>query len=395
MEHILFVAEYKISGNTGGVGRVGATLAKGFIEKGHKVYYYAVDKTEEDIMNGVPQYYCINHHNITSKENTEHLSDLIKRLGITVIVNHSGFHNKIQQLLAAVKQPGVLLITEHHNCIKCLYDNYRRILTNTYGQHKWFPVINNKLSWFFLKQLFKYRFTKTLRYVLQVSDKLVLLSEAFKKDLEFFSSNIPWDKVTAISNPAPFEVQNGVLDKKENRLLFIGVLKTNQKRVERLIEIWETLSKQFLDWHIDILGEGPEKKMLEDSFKAKGLERYQFHGFKDPRPFLEKAKVFLLTSDFEGFGMVLVESQAYGVVPVAFNCFASVHEIIEHSHNGILIEPYNMFNYTQELALLMTDENKRIAIAQNGMITVQKFSLDKIIGNWEQLFSNIRNNNSR
>lgn len=395
MEHILFVAEYKISGNTGGVGRVGATLAKGFLAKGHKVFFYAVDKQEEAMMNGVEQYYCINHHDIASQQNIQHLADLLKRLNITVIVNHSGFHHKIQQLLAAVKQPGIVLVTEHHNCIKCLYDNYRRILSNTYGQQKWFPVINNRLSWFFLKRFFKYRFTKTLQYVLQVSDKLVLLSDVFKKDLDFFSGSIEKEKVIAISNPAPFEVQHGVLDKKENKLLFIGVLKTNQKRVERLIEIWETISKQFPGWYIDILGDGPERKFLEDSFKNKGLERYQFHGFKDPRPFLEKAKIFLLTSDFEGFGMVLVESQAYGVVPVAFNCFDSVTEIIEHNRNGILVEPYNIKSYIHEIILLMEAENKRAAIAQNGMITVQKFELAKIIANWEQLFTDIRKNGNR
>ena len=318
MEHILFTAEYKISGNTGGVGRVGATLAKGFIAKGHKVYFYAVDKREEDEMNGVPQYYCVNHLDITSRQNTDHLAALLKRLNITVIVNHSGFHHQIQQLLATAKQPGVLLVTEHHNCIKCLYDNYRRIVTNTYGDKKWFPVLNNRLSWFLLKKSFKIRFKKTLRYVLQQSDKLVLLSNAFKNDLDFFSTNINKEKVTAISNPASFDVQPGVLDKKENRLLFIGVLKTNQKRVERLIEIWEKISKQYPHWHIDILGDGPERKFLEKSFKERGLERYQFYGFSDPRPFLEKAKIFLLTSDFEGFGMVLVESQAFGVVPMAF-----------------------------------------------------------------------------
>lgn len=393
MERILFVAEYKIRGNTGGVGRVGATLAKGFISRGHAVYYYAVDKTEEPTMDGVDQYYCINHRDVTCQENIEHLSGLLKKLQITVIVNHSGFHYTIQQLLAAVKQPGIILITEHHNCIRCLYENYQQIITSSFGSRRWFPLLNNSLSWWILKKIFRHRFAKTLRYILKESDQFIVLSEAFKKELNFFIPGASLQKVTAITNPAPFAVQENAAINKENRLLFIGVLKTNQKRVERLIDIWDSLSRKYKDWHLDILGEGPERKMLETAFKEKNMERYHFHGFADPRPFLEKAKVSLLTSDFEGFGMVLVESQAYGVVPVAFDCFASIQEIITHNANGVLVPPYQMDTYIASVDHLMHNETERFAMSKHAMVTVQKFSLDHVISQWENLFNRLKNNN--
>jgi glycosyltransferase involved in cell wall biosynthesis len=61
-----------------------------------------------------------------------------------------------------------------------------------------------------------------------------------------------------------------------------------------------------------------------------------------------------MTSDFEGFGMVLIEAQSYGVVPIAFNCFSSIDQIILNEKSGKIIDDFDIDNYQKELEKLLT-----------------------------------------
>lgn len=389
--NILFIAEFKITGNTGGVGRVTKTLTEGFEKRGYKVYYYAIDKVWADPGDPSQQFYCKNHLNVVSEENASQLKTLIKDLSIDIIINQSGFRTPTIELLQKVGNDKVQVFTVHHNCIRCLHDNYRQIITNNFINKPWFKLMNIAPVWSVIQFGFRRKFKAIIETVVQQSDRVVLLSPVFLKELDFFVPKLSApQKVTAIYNPAPFDVKYDALDKKENRLIFIGVLKKTQKRVDRLVEIWDTLSRKHPDWHFDILGDGPEKPILEQRFKELNTERYTFHGFTDPQSFLEKAKFFLLTSDYEGFGMVLLESQSYGVVPIAFDKISMVNDIIHDRSNGIVVESYNMDEYIARLSALMSNESQRKPMAQKCQETVSKFHLDKVIDQWEMLFSEVQ-----
>ena len=218
------------------------------------------------------------------------------------------------------------------------------------------------------------------------SDKFILLSETFIPELKTYINTWNKDKVTAIYNPVPFAVQPQAMLQKENRILFVGRVEYSQKQCELLLPIWESVSKKFPDWHFDIVGGGSKLQELIAKAKDSNLKNIHFHGFCDPKPFLTKAKIFCMTSTFEGFPMVLVEAQAYGVVPIAFSSFSSLSSIIQDGDNGFTVTPFNIEQYIDKLYHIMNNETTRFQMATQAQKSVKRFLPVTIAEDWIQLF---------
>lgn len=77
------------------------------------------------------------------------------------------------------------------------------------------------------------------------------------------------------------------------------------------------------------------------------LKRITFYGFQNPDEFYKKSLVSCMTSNFEGFGMVLVEAMQYGCVPFAFDTFTALHDIIDDGVNGFIIPPFDEDKYAE------------------------------------------------
>ncbi len=91
----------------------------------------------------------------------------------------------------------------------------------------------------------------------------------------------------------------------------------------------------------------------------------------------------MLTSDFEGFGLVIVEAMQFGVVPVVYGSYLAVYDIIEDGKNGIITPmPYNIDNTVGSLRKLMDDSNLRQQMATNAIVKAKKFSVDNVVNEW-------------
>ena len=93
-----------------------------------------------------------------------------------------------------------------------------------------------------------------------------------------------------------------------------------------------------------------------------------------------------MTSDFEGFPLVLAECMSFGVVPCVYDSFAAVHDIIEDDVNGLIIEKENG-NFSAEkmatrLAEIMSDEQKLDMMAQKLIETSKRYSIDSVYEQW-------------
>ena len=115
------------------------------------------------------------------------------------------------------------------------------------------------------------------------------------------------------------------------------------------------------------------------------LERVRFEGFQNPEPYYRDASIFCMTSAYEGLPMVLIEAASFGCVPVAFESFAAVRDIISAGENGCLVPAFDLDAYAETLARLMSDDALRERLAQ----IPEKFSPEKIGAQWEALFREI------
>ncbi len=177
------------------------------------------------------------------------------------------------------------------------------------------------------------------------------------------------------------------MENKENRILYIGRLEYAQKQANLLIDIWEKFCFDYPDWHLDILGEGSKLEELKRLAENKGLLNIHFLGFQNPESFLKKSKLLLLPSAFEGFGMVLAEAQAFGVVPVAFHCFSSIDDIVPEG-TGIKVPSSDTNSFTAELKKLMENPGTLNNMAKKALENSSRFSADAVIDQWEKLFKN-------
>lgn len=122
---------------------------------------------------------------------------------------------------------------------------------------------------------------------------------------------------------------NPKVDIKNKKIIAMGRL-NNQKGFDLLIEAWSKLESDFKDWEVNIFGDGALKEQLQKQIDNKNLKKIFLRGYsKDVAKDMADASIFVLTSRYEGFGLVLLEAQALGLPCVSFDCKEGPSEIID------------------------------------------------------------------
>ena len=382
--NILFLCDFPFAG-AGGVGRVTEVLAAEFMRRDFVVTYFTLSEGQQNVHNGITQYFLPKNEEIDSDASLKYVKQLLAKLQIDVIINQAGTKVDVLDFLAKLKSE-IPVLSVHHNCVACLRENYRHIITENFGERFFFRLFDHSPGWTLLDRYHLFKQGKIFEKAIEVSARLVLLSEVFVPEVTTYVSSYPENKVVGIPNPAPFRAVTDVEQKKENRLLYVGRINYQQKRVDLLLDLWQRIYRDFPDWHFDVVGDGPDLDDLKKKAEDRQLERIYFHGFQDPRPYLEKAKFFCMTSAFEGYGMVLVEAQAYGVIPFAFHCFSAMEDIIQSGHNGLFFPKFDMDKYAHSLKSMMKDEKARKLMAENAQASVKKYDPTCVADMWMDLF---------
>lgn len=222
-------------------------------------------------------------------------------------------------------------------------------------------------------------------------DKYVFLSPAFQKQFEDYAHyEDEQNKLASIPNPLVYSVElsKDELENKENMVLLVGRMLEGQKRITKAIKIWSEIEKDHsLDnWKFVVVGEGPDLPAYKQLAGQLGLKRISFEGYQNPLSYYKRAKIFMMTSAFEGFPMTLVEAQQCGVVPVVMDSFLSLHDIIVNDVNGIIVNNDDFGTFVRRMKYLMK-RNNIASLAINGIKDCSTYSVQSIIDEWYTLFS--------
>ena len=174
-----------------------------------------------------------------------------------------------------------------------------------------------------------------------------------------------------------------IIPHKEPILLFVGRLDNRSKKLFTLIDIWYRLCKLYPQWKLIIVGDGPDKDVLIN--KAKDISNIEFKGYQDPREYYEKASIFCMTSIFEGFPMCLTEAMQFGCVPIAFDSFSAVYDIIKPGETGELVKSFDKKEYVGKLIHLIDDETYRKKLSKNAFQYVKRYDIANILPKWIEL----------
>lgn len=134
-----------------------------------------------------------------------------------------------------------------------------------------------------------------------------------------------------------------------------------QKGYDMLIDAWEVVYRTYPDWNLFIYGDGVLKKDFEQSIKQKHLEQNIFlcAPVKDIEQKYLESSMYVMSSRFEGFGMVLIEAMACGLPCISFDCPHGPSDIIKDEIDGLLVENGNVQLLSQKICRLIQDDTLR------------------------------------
>lgn len=311
----------------------------------------------------------------------EDLSEHIKVINLNTLYVRSSFFclrkifvkEKARKVLVFTPELAVLAILVNYSLFKQAKIAVRNI--NTLSKK-----IANKESFWYRSVI-----GSLISFFYQFTDLIIAQSKGMRDDLvsEF---SIPVEKIVVINNPLKPIIENKLkenksLIKQNNYILYVGRLE-KIKRVDQIIKAFKVIYSDFTELHLKIVGIGSMKSSLESlSVDLEIKDRVHFEGYqKNISPYYEQALVTLLTSEYEGFPNVLIESIAHGTPVVSYNCPSGPEEIIIDGVNGYLVEHNNFNGLVKALQRILEMKISRNKVKK----TAEKYLSENIIADYEQ-----------
>jgi glycosyltransferase involved in cell wall biosynthesis len=224
----------------------------------------------------------------------------------------------------------------------------------------------------------------------EVCNKFVLLSESFKETfIRLYNINPIDNKLVILPNPLTFKnaiTPKGLIEK-EKIILIVSRFDEQQKRISIALKIWQIISQNNPDeWKLIIVGDGPYGSYYKNYVNNNKIKNVIFTGQKkNVIEYYLKASIFIMTSAWEGLPMSLLEAKQNGVVPIAFDNFSSIYEIISNNETGYIIENNDINLFAEKVAYLMMNDEARQHMALKSIETTERFQLVNIVDEWEEL----------
>jgi len=239
-----------------------------------------------------------------------------------------------------------------------------------------------------------YRTRKVEFFLLFISSLFVKKITVLSEDVKLSYPRFLQRKMLAIANPVSqsrsVKRQNKTSEQKKV-ILNVGRL-SDQKNQKFLIESFASIAKKYPDWTLKIIGEGELRPDLEARIEDLSMQdQITLPGTTgDIEKEYLNADIFALPSNYESFGLALVEAMAHGLPVIGFADCQGVNELIKDQKNGLLIEVKNKDkNFIGGVEALMQSSTLRQKMGEEGRKTAQKFNPEKIVNLWEDLIAEV------
>jgi glycosyltransferase involved in cell wall biosynthesis len=230
---------------------------------------------------------------------------------------------------------------------------------------------------------------KAYQNAYKYGDAVILLSDSYISAYKEFAHLKDTNKLLAIPNCLPFEhtLTNEEIEAKDKTALVVGRMVDFPKRISLILKMWQTIEQHPVakDWNLDIVGDGPDLETFKSLANKLGLLHCTFHGRKDPIDYYRRSSLFFMTSEFEGFPMTLVEAQMMGCIPVSFDTFDSLKEVVTDKENGRIIPNNDTEKYVDTVIELMNSSDTRLKLVKNALNNCQRYSQQTICNRWKSL----------
>lgn len=389
---ILFVTNKNVYPLIGGIERITYSVAEALRNiYGMRCYslYTQENKfgeTTTDVFEGKE---CLG-----GKDQAEQIAAYIKGNAIKVVIAQ-GSDARVNELMpqlrdAVDKCPGVRLLFVYHQMpgfelvpmdVPTLWDRMlhgnakaalRQMLIQTI--HAIVPSLAEKM----VANKYKMPYDK--------ADKVVLLSDGFIAQYNHFVRGEE-SRYAVINNMLSFPAAAIKDEEKQKEILVVSRLDERQKRIKHALRVWRKAYQP--DWCLHIVGYGEDMKYYQTLAEKWHLQNISFEGLQNPLPYYQKASIFLMVSAFEGWGLTITEAQQCGCVPIAFDSYSAVHDIIDSGKNGIIVPEGDIDGYARALRALMNNPEELQRLSDNARKDCMRYSRENIAKQWKTLLENL------
>lgn len=369
---------YNIAGTyrSGGMERVLANKSNWLVANGYDVVIVTTDQCGRSSFFKLDDRIRCYDLDINYEKNNN--SSIWKK--ITQFPYKQYIHKKRLSLLLQKENPDIVIsmFCNDVNFITDISNNSRTILEIHFSKFKRLQY-NRKGLW---KLLDIYLSRKDERLVRKFDKFVVLTSE----DKHYWS---PFKEAIVIPNALSYR-NTEVSSLKNKKAIAVGRL-TYQKGFDRLIEVWRIVNKECPDWILEIIGEGEDRVSLEKQIEGCGLGSVIHISpptLRVDKKYLESS-LLIMTSRYEGFGLVLIEAQSYGLPTIAFNCKCGPSDIIQNEVNGYLIEDGDINGMAMKIIKLISNQSELNAMGNKAKENSVKYDESQIMRRWAYLFDQV------
>lgn len=239
-------------------------------------------------------------------------------------------------------------------------------------EQKGFPF--RQIAWYWRRKM-----DKNVRKL----NGIVLLT---KEDAESWKGT---NQTFVIPNSLPFEPSNS--SELENKQAIAVGRYNNAKGYEYLVEAWKTVHQKHPDWTINIYGSGEQKEMVKTLIKNIDLQEsmVMHEPTDDIMDCYLDSSICVVSSRYEGFSMVILESMVCGVPVVSFDCPHGPRNIIKNGEDGILVDYLNTQALAENICKLIENPKLRKTMGEKARSNIKRFTKENVMRQWTDLFNQL------
>lgn len=229
----------------------------------------------------------------------------------------------------------------------------------------------------YIKNFFNYDL-RLIEKIKEEIDKFIFLS---KFDLEIFREKLKLnkEKIKVIRHSSEVDLFFGSKEKNKN-LIMVARLQNNHKRFDLVIKAMKKLQ----EFNLKIYGDGPDKEDLQALIDQEKVENvYLMGGTNKIQKALDKASIFIMTSDFEGYGITNIEAMRRGLPIILRNTFEAALDIIVDNQNGILLA--KEWNEDQFIEAVYKIYDNYEYYSKNALILARRYNSEVIKEEWRKI----------